>query len=194
MSAPDGVATDRWEPAGEAVGTAVVLPGRAYPPAAPLLAFAGYALLAAGWAVRDVWWDEPVQQDAAWVGARLAAATEGVSGPVLVVGKSLGTRGATLAAERGYPAIWLTPLLTEPGSVAAIRANPARQLLVGGTADDLWEADVAASLASERCDVLQLDGLDHVLRDPADPVRTAEALVEVTRAMARFVAGPLVSG
>ena len=38
----------------------------------------------------------------------------GVDGPVLVVGKSLGTYGARLAAERAYPAIWLTPVLTEP--------------------------------------------------------------------------------
>ena len=187
MSAPYGVATDVWEPDGEPVGTAVVLPGRAYPPPAPLLAFASYALLAAGWTVRDVWWDEPVRQDPDWVGARLATATEGVEGPVMVVGKSLGTRAAALAAERGYPAIWLTPLLTEAPCVASIRANPARQLLVGGTADDLWDVDVAASLASDRVDVLQLDGLDHVLLDRADPVRSAEALVEVTRAMVRFL-------
>ena len=187
MTAPYGVATDVWEPDGEPVGTAVVLPGRAYPPPAPLLAFASYALLATGWTVRDVWWDEPVQQDPGWVGARLDSATRDCRGPVMVVGKSLGTRAAALAAERGYPAIWLTPLLTEPESVAAIRTNPARQLLVGGTADDLWDADVAASLASDRCDVLQLDGLDHVLLDRSDPVRSAEALVEVTRAMVRFL-------
>jgi predicted alpha/beta-hydrolase family hydrolase len=187
MSAPYGVATDRWDPPGEPVGTAVVLPGRAYPPAAPLLAFAGYALLAAGWSVRDVWWEEPVQQDATWVGARLATATDGVDGPVMVVGKSLGTRATALAAERSYPAIWLTPLLTDPACVDGIRANPARQLLIGGTADDLWDPAAAASLASERVDVLQLDGLDHVLLDRADPVRSAEALVEVTRAMVRFL-------
>ena len=40
-----GVAATSFEPAGEAVGTAVVVPGRAYPPAAPLLFFAGFALL-----------------------------------------------------------------------------------------------------------------------------------------------------
>ena len=71
--------------------------------------------------------------------------------------------------------------------VEGIRANPARQLLVGGTADRLWDPDVAASLAADGCDVLQIDGIDHGLIDPADPVRTAEALVEITRAMANFV-------
>ena len=190
---PPGVPTDVWEPSGEPVGTGIVLPGRGYPPAAPGCAYAGYVLLAAGWRVRDVWWDPPtnetqsVDDEVAWVGEQLASATAGVSGPVLVVGKSLGTLGARLAAERSYPAIWLTPVLTLPEVVDPIRANPARQLLVGGTDDQLWDADVAASLAASGCDVLQLDGLNHGLIDPADAVRSAEALVEITRAMANFV-------
>ncbi len=190
---PPGVPTDVWEPTGEPVGTCVVLPGRGYPPAAPGLAYAGYVLRAAGWRVRDVWWDPPangslsLDGEVAWVGAQLTAATDGVDGPVLVVGKSLGTYAARLAAEREYEAIWLTPLLTDPVLVAGIRANPARQLLVGGTADRLWDADVAASLAADGCDVLQIEGVDHGLIDLSDPVRSAEALAEITRAMADFV-------
>ena len=192
---PPGVPTDVWDPDGEPVGTGVVLPGRGYPPAAPGLAYAGYVLRAAGWRVRDVWWDPPangslsLEGEVAWVGDQLAAAAAEVAGPVLVVGKSLGTYGARLAAERAYPGIWLTPVLTLLEVVDAIRANPARQLLVGGTADRLWDADVAASLAADGCDVLEIDGIDHGLIDPADPVRSAEALVEITRAMARFLAG-----
>lgn len=192
---PPGVPTDVWEPDGEPVGLAVVLPGRGYPPAAPGLAYAGYVLRGAGWRVRDVWWDPPangslsLEGEVAWVGDQLAAAASHVDGPVFVVGKSLGTYGARLAAERSYPAIWLTPLLTDPVLVEGIRANPARQLLVGGTADRLWDAEVAASLAADGCDVLQIDGIDHGLIDPADPVRSADALAEVTRAMAGFVAG-----
>jgi hypothetical protein len=152
-------------------------------------------LRAAGWRVRDVWWDPPandslsLEGEVEWVGDQLASATLGFAGPVLVVGKSLGTYGARLAAERAYPAIWLTPVLTLVEVVDAIRANPARQLLVGGTADRLWDADVATSLAADGCDVLQLDGLDHGLIDLADPLHSAEALVEITRTMARFVAG-----
>ena len=192
---PPGVPTDVWEPAGEPVGLGIVLPGRGYPPAAPGCAYAGYVLLAAGWRVRDVWWDPPANDSLSIdgevdVGRRAAGVrVAGFAGPVLVVGKSLGTYGARLAAERSYPAIWLTPVLTLPEVADAIRANPARQLLVGGTDDPLWDADVAASLAGDGCDVLQLDGLDHGLIDRADAVRSAEALVEITRAMARFVAG-----
>ena len=71
---PPGVPTDVWEPAGEPVGLGVVLPGRGYPPAAPGCAYAGYVLLAAGWRVRDVWWDPPtnellsIEDEVAWVG------------------------------------------------------------------------------------------------------------------------------
>jgi len=186
-----GVFTDRWEPDGDPVGTAIVLPGKGYPPAGPVLAYAGYVCRAAGWLVQDVWWDPPELGDESmidWVCGQLAAATAGVEGEVMVVGKSLGTFGVRLAAEREYEAIWLTPLLTVPAVVDAIRANPARQLLVSGSEDSLWDADAAADLATSGCDLLQLDGLDHGLVDPADPVHSAEALVEITRAMVRFLA------
>jgi hypothetical protein len=152
-------------------------------------------LRAAGWRVRDVWWDPPanrslsVDDEVEWVGDQLSSATAVVAGQVFVVGKSLGTYAARLAAERSYPAIWLTPVLTLPEVSEAMRANPARQLLVGGTDDRLWDADVAASLAADGCDVLQLDGIDHGLVNLGDAVRSAEALVEITRAMERFVAG-----
>jgi hypothetical protein len=192
---PPGVPTDEWSPAGAPIGLAVILPGRGYPPAAPGCAYAGYVLRAAGWRVRDVWWDPPANDamttdhEVAWVGRQLADAVADFEGDVFVVGKSLGTLGSRLAAERACRAIWLTPVLTEPAVVEGIRANPARQLLVGGTADQLWDVDVARSLAAGGCDVLQLDGIDHGLIDPSDAVHSAEALVEITRAMARFVAG-----
>lgn len=189
--APPGVFTDRWQPVGTPVGTAIVLPGSGYPPAAPVLAYAGYALLDAGWVVQDVWWDPPprldVEQSFAWVGEQLASVTDGLDGRVMVVGKSLGTFGSRLAAERSYAAIWLTPLLSQPEVVEAIRANPARQLLVGGTEDHLWLRDVATDLAASGCDVHQVEGANHGMIVPRDAVRSAEILVETTRAMARFV-------
>ena len=189
---PPGVFTDRWQPVGESVGTAVVLPGTGYPPAAPLLAYAGYALLAAGWVVQDVWWEPQrleVEESIAWVAGHLASATEGVDDRVMVVGKSYGTLASRLAAERSYDAIWLTPLLSQPEVVEAIRGSAARQLLVGGTEDSLWDADVVASLAADGCDVLQVDGANHGMIVPGDAVRSAQILVEITRAMVRFVAG-----
>ncbi|MGI8523634.1 MAG: alpha/beta hydrolase [Nocardioides sp.] len=190
MSVPFGGLPSRFEPVGEPVGLALVLPGRAYSPAAPLLEFARQALLAAGWTVQQLWWDLPAggADHGAWVrGQAGAALAEESAGRLLICGKSLGTLAASYAAELGCEAIWLTPLLTDPAVVAGLHANPARQLLVGGTADPLWDADVAADLAGRGCDVLQVDGADHGMEVPAGPVGSAEVLVEVTRAVVAFL-------
>ena len=192
MTEPFGGYPSRFEPDGEPVGLGLILPGRGYGPASPLLDYARLALLHAGWAAQQVWWHVPegLRDGDIWVRDQAAAALAGerTDSRVMIVGKSLGTRAAAFAAEHGYPAIWMTPLLVVPEVVAGIRANPTRQLLVGGTSDKLWDADVAADLAAGGCEVLQLDGLDHGLVDPADPVRSAEALVEITRALVRFLA------
>ena len=111
-------------------------------------------------------------------------------GRVLLVAKSLGTYAAPLAAERGYDAVWLTPLLQLPSLAEAFAANPARQLLVGGTADDIaWDAAVARDLAARGCDVLEVPGADHALMVPGDVVRGVEVHVEVVRAVDSFLGG-----
>jgi hypothetical protein len=102
------------------------------------------------------------------------------------VGKSLGTRAASYAAERSLQAVWLTPLLVDPVVAEAIAANPARQLLVGGAADELWDSGVAHDLASRGCEVLELPGADHGLCAD-DVVRTAELHVGVARALSSFL-------
>jgi hypothetical protein len=180
-----GVDATSFAPRGEPVGTAVVLPGRAYPPAAPLLWFATQTLLHHGWRVEHVWWDAPGAHGDAdhydWVTYQLMKHLPD-NGRVLVVAKSLGTLAAPLAAQRGYEAIWLTPLLQEQRVVDALAANPARQLLVGGTADrHSWVSNVAQQLSGNGCDVLEIPDADHGMQAAADPVRSAELLVEVTR-------------
>jgi hypothetical protein len=100
-----------------------------------------------------------------------------------VVGKSLGTWAAPLAAERALPAVWLTPILEVPALVEAIRANPAPQLLIGGSADQFWDSAVAAGLSSGTCTVVQIADVDHVMMLPGDAVRGVEAHVEVVQAV-----------
>jgi hypothetical protein len=174
------------DPEGKPVGTAVVVPGRGYPPAAPLTFFAGFVLLQHGWSVRQVWWDPPAhesdEQTLAWVRREVEAALP-TTGRVLVVAKSLGTLAAPVASERGLPAAWLTPVLDLPAVPDAIAANPAPQLLVGGSADGLWVGDVVRALAGDGCDVLEIPDADHVLMVPGDPVRGVEAHTEVMRAL-----------
>lgn len=156
---------------GTSVGTCVVLPGRQYTPDGPLLFFAAQVALTHGWNVRQVWWEaserfsQDVHEEVAWVCAELAAATEDVDGPVLVVGKSLGTLAGALAAERGYDAAWLTPLLTEPDLAGTLLSYPARQYVVIGEDDPYLSRQVFDALPGER---LLVPG-DHVLRVPGDP-------------------------
>jgi hypothetical protein len=144
--------------------------------------------------VRHLWWDPPPYEDdeqtAAWVREQVQAAmpTPGGEGRVLVVAKSLGTFAAPLVAERGYEAVWLTPLLELPLLVDAMEANPARQLLVGGVADFAWDVDVAARLAEQGCDVLELPDADHGMMAPGDVVRGAELHVEVVRGLDAWLA------
>src|SRR4051794_3042704 len=75
----------------------------------------------------------------AWVGAQAAPVLDQwpTSRPVLI-GKSLGVYACALAADRGLPAVWLTPHQTDPWIVEALRAATAPMLLIGGTADDVW--------------------------------------------------------
>jgi hypothetical protein len=191
MSQVPGVIATTFEPAGTPVGTAVVVPGRGYPPAAPLTFFAGFALLQHGWSVRQVWWDPPEHetddQTTAWVRAQVEP-TLPESGRVLLVAKSLGTYAAALAAERRYEAVWLTPLLRVPSVADAIAANPARQLLVGGSADTVaWDPALARTLAGPGCDVLEVPGADHAMMTPGDAVRGVGVHVEVTRAVDTFL-------
>ncbi|HEY3528676.1 MAG TPA: alpha/beta hydrolase [Nocardioides sp.] len=181
-----GVFATSFEPDRDPVGTAVLVPGRGYPPMAPLLFFTGLALLQHGWRVEHHWWDPPAHESdektVAWVRAEVEGALP-TSGPALIAGKSLATLAAPLAAERELPSIWLTPLLDMPDVVAAITANPAPQLLVGGTADDLWDSAVARDLARPTCRVVEIPGLDHGMLLPGDVVRGTEAHVEVVRAV-----------
>jgi hypothetical protein len=181
----------RWEPDGASRGLAIVAPGRAYPPSAPLLEFARRALLQHGFTVQQLWWDSTSRGDDVepepWVRRHVEAAIAAEHADrVLVVGKSLGTRAASYAAERGLDSIWLTPLLAEPVLAEAIAANPGRQLLVGGLADDLWDTDVARELADNGCDVLEVADADHSMGTD-DAVRTAEIHLEVARAVEAFL-------
>lgn len=173
------------EPDGEPIGLAVVLPGRRYRPDQPLLHFTVGVLRDRGWRVRTLWWEPPdLEPDAtaAWAGAELAAAVGDHDGAVLVVGKSLGTFAASYAAERRWPAIWLTPVLAVEPVVDGIRRNEAEQLLVGGTADDIggWDSELTEDLPA---DVLEVAGADHLLEIPGHAVASAALLGELMDAV-----------
>ena len=153
---------------GAAIGRCVVLPGSRYTPDGPMLFFAAQVALTRGWDVRQVWWDVPglsEDEEVAWVGDQLDAAVDGYAGRVLVVAKSLGTLAAARAAERGYDAAWLTPLLSEPDLAEPLLTYPAAQYVVIGADDPYLDRDVLDRLPGEH---VVVPG-DHVLRVPGDP-------------------------
>jgi hypothetical protein len=165
----------------------VLLPGVRYFSQAPLLWFAREAAQAAGWSVLELSERAPADTDPfAWMRERAASALAAADAErIVVVGKSLGSVAASLAAERGLPAIWLTPLLVRPEVVAALDATEAPALLIGSSADPTW-AD-GARPANDLLEKLELDGLDHSLQVEGDPLASLDALREVTERVAAFL-------
>jgi hypothetical protein len=177
------------------VRRAVVLPGRMYGPHAPLLFYAGEALQARGAAVEVVDWRPPAAWDPpneptsterhAWVLGEAGPVLDRQAGKPLLVGKSLGSFGAALAASRELPAIWFTPLLLDELVVEGLRASAAPFLLIGGTADvHAWDGGLARSLTPYVCEI---PDADHSLMVPAGLVASAAVLGEVTAAVESFL-------
>jgi hypothetical protein len=115
----------------------------------------------------------------------VAAAVDslGAASPVLI-GKSLGSLAADVAAERALAAVWLTPLLTAPAVVAALRRAASPFLLVGGTADQWWDGNLARSLTPY---VTEVTDADHGMLVPGPLAASAAVLGEVTTAVERFL-------
>jgi pimeloyl-ACP methyl ester carboxylesterase len=145
------------------VADAVVVPGGKFGPAAGLLMYAGAVATRRGATVhRHSWTQEPPDpfQAAAesWVCAEVSHVLDAVGGSPLLVAKSLGTYAAALAVERGTPAVWLTPVLTVPWVSAALSRATAPFLIVGGTADAMWDGALARRLSPH---LLEIEGADH---------------------------------
>jgi hypothetical protein len=172
--------------AGDPGRATVLLPGAWYPPAAPLLWFAQTAARQQGWTVLEVWddWDE--SDWLPWVEERARAALARVGeARVVLVGKSLGSAAAGIAADERLPAAWLTPLLNEAHVEAALGRATAPTLLVGGTADPTWDSAIAHAVEA---DVLEVDGADHRLHVGDDLEASARVLADVARRVDRFLA------
>src|SRR6266545_4584515 len=96
---------------------AVIIPGRLYGPAAGLLMYSAHVAELRGTTVHRHEWrgDPPTTPDVEdWVCASVTPLLDSVAGRPLLIGKSLDSYAAALAADRGLPAVWLTPLLHVP--------------------------------------------------------------------------------
>jgi pimeloyl-ACP methyl ester carboxylesterase len=150
-----------YEYEGDPDRTAVALPGSMLA-GMPALWWVFEPLLGEGWRIVLVWdqFLDRTEDPTEWSRARAEAAAEYAGDVSLVVAKSLTTRAAGLAADRGWKGIWLTPLLDDDESVAGLRRRTAPALLVGGTADPTWNGALARELSD---DVLEIEGADHGL-------------------------------
>jgi hypothetical protein len=172
---------------------AVVVPGLHYSTDGPLLMYAGLAVDRRGGSVRRISWTVPEFDDGdeerAWVASRVSEAVDavvtatGVAAPV-VIGKSLGSLAAPVAADRGLPAVWLTPVLTDEPTVAALRRATAPCLLIGGTADKVWDGRLACSVTPH---VLEISGADHGMYVPGRLTESTAVLAQVITAVEDFL-------
>jgi hypothetical protein len=184
-------------PGGDRRGTVLMLPGRGYSCDMSLLAWTTRALQASAWTVLQAEWEVSAVPD------EPRAFIEGVAqqldqmerrtGPVLIVAKSLGTLAAHWGAEQAYPAVWLTPVVMAAGSypmpghsdalAERIREYPTASLVVGGTADSLWQTGFRGTGT-----VLEIEGADHSL-EVADWRMSIRHHEDVASAVVDFASG-----
>ncbi|MGH8792485.1 MAG: alpha/beta hydrolase [Stackebrandtia sp.] len=172
---------------------AVLIPGANFGPHAPLLFFSGFAARARGAEPVAINWDPPADRfkDTEWTHRWVREQVEPVLddieavSPPLLVGKSLGTFAASLAAERGLPAVWHTPLITREPVAEAIRRATAPCLLIGGTADPSWDGKLARQLSSH---VLEVEGANHGMFITDAPLAESAAVMgRVATAVEKFL-------
>ena len=137
---------------------------------------------------RHVWAPDPPdlrgEEIEDWVRADAMPLLDAVGGTPLVLGKSLGSNAASLAAERSLPAVWLTPLLILPWVTAALEQATAPFLLIGGTADEAWDGAAARLLTPH---VFEVDDADHGMYVPGPLVDSVAVLGRMVQAVEDFL-------
>lgn len=68
---------------------------------------------------------------------------------------------------------------------AALEAARAPTLLLGATGDSTWDAEFVARLDNGQ--VLEIEGSNHVLTQPGDPIRSLDILRKATNAVLSFL-------
>lgn len=167
-----------------------VFPGRLFGSGAPLPMYAGDVAARRGATVhRHTWTTVPAEEQGpglvGWVRGEVTPVLDRVGGSPLVIGKSLGSLCAAVAAERGLPAVWLTPLLTLPWAQDAYAGATAPVLLVGGTADEAWDGALARRLTPH---VLEVPDADHGMYVPGPLTASVAVLGQVVAAVEGFLA------
>jgi hypothetical protein len=136
---------------------------------------------------RHEWTEEPPGPGAGvevWVQGQVAPVLDGLPGQPLLIGKSLGCFAAGLAVERSLPAVWLTPVLTASWLTAALERATAPFLLVGGSADPLWDRAAARRLSPY---VVEVPAANHGMYVPGPLTDTIAVLARIVVAVEEFL-------
>jgi pimeloyl-ACP methyl ester carboxylesterase len=171
------------------VADAVVIPGGMFGPAAGLLMYAAAVAERRAATVHRHSWSQPPPDPFEphiedWVRDEINPLLDTVDGNPMLIAKSLGTNAAALAAERRLPAVWLTPILNLPWVTAALERATAPFLLVGGTADAMWDATLARRLSPY---LLEIDGANHGLFVSGPLTNSIAVLGRLVTAMEEFM-------
>jgi hypothetical protein len=174
--------------------SAVVVPGGSGGPATPLLGYAAEAAERRGARPYPVWWNRPGEAMAMaaspeargpWVCGEVGPVLSAAGHRPLLIGRSLGSNAAPLAADRRLPAVWLNPMLASDWVRSGLARAEAPCLLVGGTADtEWWDGALARQLTPY---VLEVAGADHRMMVPGPLSRSAEILGLVVTAVEEFL-------
>jgi hypothetical protein len=185
--------------------SAVVLPGASRAgyrlggtPARPDLHYTRALLLAHGISVLEAWWDVETlpegEEREAWLerNAEAAARAADKAAPVrILVGRSTGTRAVAKLVGRSEwqdaATIWIAPLNRHAEVHAALEGGRGPAFVVGGTADDLFDAEAALALRERGATVFLVEQGNHAL-EVGDAPQSARALADVLEAMASFLA------
>lgn len=142
--------------------------------------------------MQELWWQIPddfseftVDDRIAWVERQVTQAIDAEEGACrLLVGKSLGSFASGIAADRNIAAAWLTPVLTIDHVARSLQRTQAPTLLIGGSADKLWDPRIAAAM---RHDVLEIPAADHALELADDPTGSVDVARQVVARLDRFI-------
>ncbi len=170
----------------------IVVPGRNMGPFAPQLLFPTFAAIRRGAEPTAVEWGDVEAVDGldsskvpAWVAAQIETVFADLDPEsTVVIGKSLGTHAAAAAARSALPAIWVTPLLSNTSVLDALRRSTAPFLLVGGTADPVWDGAAARALTPH---VLELPDADHGLFVPGPLAKSVQNISALATGAERFL-------
>lgn len=193
---------------------AVLLPGYAYPAAAPLFHYGSQLLLSRGFDLLSIDYrynEEEAYRTASddrrrdWFTSDVRAVYDSVASrssyrEVLFYGKSMGTIAMLDIVQRRLPwrktaFVWLTPATTNGALGSTLSARSLPSLVVIGSKDDFYrKTEIEQLSALGHVSTKVVEGADHGLEYPETPSRSVLVLAEILDAIDRFVAEVLPPG